>query len=44
MRTLGFSPWFPGFSLYRQAIDLNWNNALEQLSKNLQKIMKSLLN
>lgn len=29
------SPWFPGFRIYRQTLDGDWNSALKQLSGNL---------
>jgi hypothetical protein len=29
------SPWFPGFSIYRQTTDGNWNAALARLSRDL---------
>lgn len=29
------SPWFPGFHIYRQALDLSWDEALSRLSENL---------
>lgn len=34
------SPWFPGFSLYRQTNNLDWSSALDQLAKNLQMANK----
>jgi hypothetical protein len=34
------SPWFPGFSLYRQSLDGNWNDALANLRKDLTKMAR----
>ncbi len=31
----GASPWFPGFSVYRQALDSRWDVALEALRRDL---------
>ena len=30
------SPWFPGFKVYRQKTDGNWNEALGRLAADLQ--------
>jgi hypothetical protein len=35
------SPWFPGFSLYRQAADGEWEAALSDLEKDLEKQLRS---
>ena len=32
------SPWFPGFSVYRQSADLDWSRALDQLANDLPPI------
>jgi tetratricopeptide (TPR) repeat protein len=34
------SPWFPGFSIYRQSLDGNWNDALANLRKDLTKVAR----
>ena len=31
------SPWFPGFSVYRQSLDGSWDAALEGLRKDLHQ-------
>jgi hypothetical protein len=36
MATGDASPWFPGFALYRQALDGDWGAALERLSAELR--------
>ncbi len=35
------SPWFPGFTLYRQAREGSWNGALEALRTDLEALYKS---
>jgi hypothetical protein len=35
------SPWFPGFRVYRQGLDGNWNEALARLSNDLQAALPS---
>jgi len=34
------SPWFPGFSLYRQSASGDWSEALEQLGMDLESSLK----
>ena len=31
------SPWFPGFSVYRQGYDGNWDSALRELENDLRQ-------
>jgi len=33
------SPWFPGFSLYRQDMRLDWNRAFSDLKRDLRQIL-----
>jgi len=33
------SPWFPGFSVYRQSIDGDWNAALDALGRDLARAL-----
>jgi len=33
------SPWFPGFSVYRQSIDGEWNAALDALGRDLARAL-----
>jgi hypothetical protein len=37
MHAASTSPWFPGFSLYRQAPSRDWSNALSQLAADLKR-------
>jgi Flp pilus assembly protein TadD len=32
------SPWFPGFRIYRQAVDGNWSTAFERLGRDLNAL------
>jgi len=38
MATGSSSPWFPGFSLYRQSLDGDWSAALARLRKDLEAL------
>lgn len=41
MATGNFSPWFPGFAIYRQRKDKSWETVISQLKKDLQTSLES---
>jgi len=36
------SPWFPGFSIYRQMLNEDWSDALRRLNHDLKRAPRSL--